>query len=49
MIFEIATFGLSPTGMSLQGFPYRDNYPCEVIPVALMSKKRSELGVGGSN
>jgi len=21
------------TGITLQGFPYRDNYPCEVIPV----------------
>jgi hypothetical protein len=22
-----------PTGTDLQGFPYRDNYPCEQIPV----------------
>ncbi len=27
--------GQPPTGMSLQGFVDRDNYPCEAIPVGV--------------
>jgi hypothetical protein len=47
--FLSTTFSFSPTGITSQGFPYRDNYPCQEVLVALMLKKRSDLKVGGGN
>ena len=37
--------GALPTGIALQGFPHRDNYPCKVIPVGVRTTHLARKGL----